>query len=243
MIEQINYEGKNKVDVAIDRIRMFEPPDGYYVAISGGKDSDVIADLAKRAGVKYELWHNHTTADAPETVRYIRKYYPDINVDYPSTTMWRLIQKKLMPPTRRVRYCCEVLKEHGGDGRTKILGIRWDESARRANSWKMVQFCYKDQTKTVNPIIDWSEDDVWEYHKQYKLPHNPLYDEGFRRVGCVMCPMKSGKKMINDAERWPAYKKLYIQAFKKMLQARKEKGLDTTWETPEQVFDWWTSFD
>ena len=74
MIEQLNFEGKNKIDTAIDRLKGFEPPEGYYVAISGGKDSDVIVKLCELAKVKYDIHHQHTTADAPETVRYIREH-------------------------------------------------------------------------------------------------------------------------------------------------------------------------
>ena len=113
MINQINFEGKNKVDIAIERLKAFEPKEGYYVAISGGKDSDVIVKLCELANVKYDLHHQHTTLDAPQTVYYIRDTYPNCEIDYPETSAWKLIEKQGVPPTRLMRYCCKILKEYG----------------------------------------------------------------------------------------------------------------------------------
>ena len=116
------------------------------VTISGGKDSSVCLELAKRAGIPFEVMHNHTTADAPETVYFVRSDFKKIEsqgikctLNYPiykgmRTSMWDLIPQKLIPPTRMVRYCCDVLKEGGGKGRFIVTGVRWAESAKRANN-------------------------------------------------------------------------------------------------------------
>lgn len=239
MLNQLNIEGKNKVQVAIERIKMFEPVEGYYVAISGGKDSDVIKALCDIAGVKYELHHQHTTVDAPETVRYIRETYPNCIIDYPEKTMWQLIVEQGFPPTRKMRYCCKVLKEYGGEGRRKILGVRWEESSNRKNKRRLTEMCLKNDTFTLNPIIDWSDNEVWEFHRVFNLPHNPLYDEGWERVGCIMCPQKGKKAMLEDAKRFPKYYENYLRTFDKMLKLRLEKGLKTTWRTAEEVMEWW----
>lgn len=127
---------------AIERLKAFEPKDGepYYLCYSGGKDSDVIRILAQLAGVRHEIHHNLTTVDAPETIAYI-KTIPNVIIekarydDGTPKTMWNLMPKKKIPPTRIVRWCCSELKEVGGKGRLKITGVRWDESQkRRANS-------------------------------------------------------------------------------------------------------------
>lgn len=162
MINQINFEGKNKVEIAIERLRQFEPKEKpYYVAISGGKDSDVIVKLCELAKVKHELYHQHTTADAPQTVRYIKAIYPKCNIDYPDKSIWKLIEEQGIPPTRLMRYCCKVLKEYGGEGRTKVLGVRWSESTGRKNNRRLTEICYKNYTVTVNPIIDLTEQECW----------------------------------------------------------------------------------
>jgi phosphoadenosine phosphosulfate reductase len=97
---------RNLVDVAIERIRMFEPPEGYWLAYSGGKDSDVILELAKMAGVRHEAHYNLTTVDPPELVRYIMDVHPKVIIDKPKESMWRLIVRKGSPPYRNSRYCC-----------------------------------------------------------------------------------------------------------------------------------------
>ena len=137
----MNSELMQKEKDAIERLKAFEPiGDSYYLCYSGGKDSDVIRILAQLAGVKHEIHHNLTTVDAPETVAYI-KTIPGVIIekarydDGTPKTMWNLMTKKKMPPTRIVRWCCSELKEVGGKGRLKITGVRWDESRnRRENS-------------------------------------------------------------------------------------------------------------
>ena len=116
------------------------------VCISGGKDSSVVTELARRAGIPFEVLHSHTTADAPETVRFVRSEFQRLeglgipcSYQWPTykgerTSMWRLIPQKLMPPTRLVRYCCAVLKETGGAGRYIVTGVRWAESTARKNN-------------------------------------------------------------------------------------------------------------
>lgn len=147
MIHQMNMFGEDKVQVAIKRLQTFEPPEGYYLAFSGGKDSVVIKALADMSGVKYDAHYNLTSVDPPELVHFI-KSFNDVQIDVPKykdgkrATMWNLIVKKKMPPTRIARYCCEVLKETGGEGRFTVTGVRWAESSRRKNTrggWKLLK--------------------------------------------------------------------------------------------------------
>ena len=138
-IHQLNIYGKDKVEVAIGRLKAFEPKEGYYLAFSGGKDSVVIKALADMAEVKYDAHYNLTSVDPPELVRFI-KTFDDVQIDIPrdkdgkQITMWNLIPKKKMPPTRIVRYCCKELKEWGGQGRFTVTGVRWEESPNRKNN-------------------------------------------------------------------------------------------------------------
>ena len=255
------------VAVAIERLKCFEEialqmhPAGYYVAFSGGKDSDVIRILCVLAGVKHELWHNHTTVDAPETVRYVRSI-PDININYPEMSMWALIVKKGFPPTRVARYCCEYLKEGGGKGRFVVTGVRKSESTLRAdravaeivskNKKNKVVFtgdndenkramytCQVRGTRVLNPIVDWTDKDVWDFLHYHGCKSNPLYEErGYKRVGCIGCPMAQGRfGQLWEFSHYPKYKELYIRTFDKLLKEREY----LTWKSGEEVFDWWTS--
>ncbi len=141
----------DKVQIAISRYKAFEPPEGYYLAFSGGKDSVCIKALADMAGVKYDAHYSVTSVDPPELVSFIRDKYPDVSRDIPrdkegkAITMWNLIPKKKMPPTRLARYCCSVLKESAGKGRITVTGVRWAESARRKENQGVVLF--KDSAK------------------------------------------------------------------------------------------------
>lgn len=128
----------DKVELSIKRLRQFEPEEGYFLCFSGGKDSVVLKHLCQLAGVKYDGHYNITSVDPPELVRFIKEAHPDIQrerfyyEDGRPITMWNLIPKKLMPPTRRNAYCCDQLKERGGAGRIAITGVRWAEGRKRS---------------------------------------------------------------------------------------------------------------
>ena len=235
----------DKVEIAIRRLRLHQPEEGYYVAFSGGKDSCVILDLCRRAAVDYEVHYNMTTVDPPELTKFIRKEYPEAweGRNIPEINMHDLIIKKRMPPTRRVRYCCQVLKEQGGKGRLVVTGIRHAESPKRAKR-QMTETCYRQRTKRyIHPIIDWTDEDVWEYIKTYNIPNCSLYDEGFKRLGCVMCPYQGLKGMRRDAARWHQFRAYYIDAFQKMVNKRRADGYPTDWKTVEEVMCWWMGED
>lgn len=269
---------------AIQYLQAFEPEtEPYFLCYSGGKDSDVIRILASLAGVKHDIVNNHTTVDAPETVRYIRSI-PGVQINYPKKTMWQLIVDKLMPPTRLVRYCCAELKENGGKGRVKITGVRKAESVSRASnsgvvkiigkpktmeksaieqgieyavvpkggivlnidnaaSRQFVEQCYRTTSTLINPIVDWSDRDVWDFLNYYGCKSNPLYQEGFRRIGCIGCQMAGSCRMKNEFARYPKYKENYIRAFDRMLDRRKDRDLPTEWKSGEEVFAWWIGDD
>ena len=252
---------KDKVKIAIDRLQTFEPPEGYYLAFSGGKDSQCIYHLAQEAGVKFDAHYNLTTVDPPELVYFIRENYPDVSIDKPKKTMWQLIIENGGPPTRIQRYCCRELKERGGEGRITVTGVRWAESIRRKNTRGLAEFmgekvkdmvlfsdndemrqmmenCQKKGKFVLNPIIDWEDADVWEYIHSRGLKYCKLYDEGFTRLGCIGCPM-AGKNRINQFKRWPKYKAQYIRTFDKVVKNRKAKGMKCIWETAEDVMNWW----
>lgn len=223
------------VDKAVERVKMawefhhMMNPDGkpMLLAFSGGKDSVCLFFVCKQASEElgipmermFHVQYNITCVDPPELVYFIRemkKSYPFIELHHPKKTMWELIVKAKMPPTRMVRYCCSALKESSKfQGGYSLTGVRRAESVRRSKRGayeiiknkiedrvstdrillndnedrRQTEFCMQKNTYVCNPIIDWSDEDVWHFIKGKNLPYCKLYDEGFKRLGCIGCPM------------------------------------------------------
>ncbi len=252
---------------------------------SGGKDSDVMLELFKRSGITYEVYNSHTTADAPQTIYHIREMFQSLElkgikctIDYHKqldgsrVTMWNLIPRKLMPPSRIARYCCSELKESGCANRMIATGVRWAESAKRkerevfesispkkdnrvkADAEKILtdnddtrllfEQCQLKAKTVVNPIIDWKDNDIWDYYWNECKVHNPLYQMGYYRVGCIGCPM-AGKSRWKEFADFPKYKQAYICAFDKMIEIRHQKKLPNKrrWKNGKEVFEWWMEDD
>lgn len=110
---------------------------------------------------------------------------------------------------------------------------------------RFVESCYRTTSTLLNPIVDWTDNDVWEFLKHYGCSSNPLYQCGKNRIGCVGCPMQGFKGMKRDFAKYPKYKQMYIKAFDRMVKARYEKGLEqkSAWSSGENVFKWWVGDD
>lgn len=225
---------------SIALIKEYEPPEGYRCCFSGGKDSIVVYDLIKKAGVKHDTHMYLTSVDPPELIQFVKNYYPHVIRHRPKISMFQLILKKKMLPTRRARFCCDVLKEYGRDGRTSITGIRWEESSRR----KLRDYYEEDKklkgTYLLHPIINWASDEIWEYIKSNKLPYPSLYDEGFHRIGCIGCPMGTRQQRYKEFKRWPQFYKAYNNTIHKLVEIHKNRSsLAPAYYSPETLWAWW----
>ena len=110
----------------------------------------------------------------------------------------------------------------------------------------MIEQCYKRHKTTLNPIIEWTDNDVWDFIKAESVPYCGLYDEGFKRIGCIGCPLAVKHAREVEFARWPKYKEAYIRAFDKMLEVRKNAGKDYStgsWQSALDVFNWWMEYD
>lgn len=105
---------------------------GYYLAFSGGKDSQALYHIAELAGVKFDAHMNFTSVDTPEVICFVKKQYPEVDFIKPKKSIYQLAVEKQILPTMRVRWCCAEYKENTGAGRVTLIGIRHQESSRRA---------------------------------------------------------------------------------------------------------------
>lgn len=242
---QTTLLGKSLVDIAIQRIQEHEPEEGYHLAFSGGKDSIVCYHLCKLAGVKFQAHYAVTTIDPPSITKFIREEYPDVIRDYPKykgkkTNFYSLIITNGLP-SRNVRWCCHKMKEINGEkGSTVILGVRRAESLKRS---KRDIFISREGKNILNPIVDWKDNDVWDFIKSNNIPYPSIYDNGHKRAGCIMCPLKCRAARIRDYEEYPQHVKAIERAvslyLKRMDDNGKVSSLYNWGKNPHEIVYYW----
>ena len=245
LIENTLFGEIDRIKLAIELLQHYEKIAKnrgcgcFYLAFSGGKDSIVIKKLADMAGVKYDAHYNLTTIDPPELVHFIKREYPDVRIDRPNEPfLSRLVYMGF--PMRQGRWCCKEYKERGGEGRFVITGVRKAESVKRRNR-RSFEICRSHFKFYVNPIIEWSDQDVWDFIHKYKIKYCKLYDEGWKRIGCLFCPFASKKERKMHAERYPIIKNNFIRAFERLWDKKTSEGKYRyfDWKSGEEMFWWW----
>lgn len=260
---------KSRLNYSIELLKRAEkmalrlnPENGFYLAFSGGKDSQALYHVAKMAGVKFKAYMSLTSIDPPEVIRFVRKWYPDVELIKPKVSIYEMAKKKHILPTRTKRWCCAVYKEAYGAGSVTLTGIRKQESARRAkreevsteirgkrgeytfDEWSEHQetmvACVNGKDKLIiSPLIYWSERDVWNFlNNIVKVPHCELYDQGYRRIGCICCPMSTERQKIKELVRWSHVYRGWLKTIKWLM----ERGyVSYHFESPEIGLKWWIS--
>lgn len=245
----------------------YDSDDGFYLAFSGGKDSQALFHVALMGGVKFRAHMNFTSVDPPQVIRFVRRQYPSVITHAPKKSIYQLAIDRGILPSMRIRWCCADLKETAGAGKVTLIGIRKAESARRAKrhevevsskkfsgnleefgEWqaqelekreaKLIRKMKREGKKVnedefslqkdneircidgkdsilVSPIFEWSEQDVWYFlNEVLKVPHCELYDMGYSRICCILCPMSQHKQKIREMEMFPYVKRNWLKAIK-----------------------------
>lgn len=270
----------------------YDAQDGFYLAFSGGKDSQALYHCAVMGGVKFKAHMMLTSVDPPEVIRFVRKHYPDVVTHKPVDSIYNIaVKRNFLLPSRIIRWCCAELKEVGGAGTVCLTGIRKAESVRRSKrspvevsnrsfagelddfyTWQKEQVAkklkhlnqdqYSEQKENevrcingkdkliVNPIMEWSDNDVWWFlNEVVKVPHCELYEQGWHRIGCICCPMSNYKSKIMEIKRYPHVKHQWINAIKRIraegigdnILTNNFFGNGTEDEICENIFYWWIS--
>jgi phosphoadenosine phosphosulfate reductase len=255
----------NKIKVAIELIQKAESlalkyqDYGFHLAFSGGKDSQVIYELCKMAGVKFRPVMQITTIDPPELMKFVRKNYPDVIMERPKINFYKLIIKYQSLPTIMRRFCCKELKEQSGGNTVTIIGIRRAESNKRAkrneleisghkysNSLDQFNIDNKDQVLCINgkdkillsPIINWSNSDIWNFIRNHKLKYCELYDQGYTRIGCMFCPNCTIKSKQRDRNHYPGVEKEIKKSIAELCKRGKYAEFNND---VDDIFNWWIS--
>lgn len=247
----------------------YDANDGFFLAFSGGKDSQALYHVAQMCGVKFKAHMNFTSIDPPQVIRFVRTQYPDVVTHAPEKSIFALAVDRGILPSMRIRWCCADLKETAGAGKVTLIGIRKQESVRRAKRhevevsnrqfsgsldefevWQKEQIEKKEQKlirkmrkegKKVNedefslqtdnevrcingkdsilisPIFEWTEQDVWYFlNEVVKVPHCELYDQGYKRIGCILCPMSPYRQKVKEMKDFPHVKRGWIKAIKEI---------------------------
>lgn len=223
---------EKKVEQAVKLLQVCYKAAGepLEVAYSGGKDSDVILELAKMSGIEYRAIYKNTTIDPPGTIKHAMEN--GVEIRRPKESFFSLMMKHGFP-NRSMRFCCSVLKEY------KILdncviGIRKCESVKRSKRYSEPTECRifggnkKDHVNAIYPILDWSDEDEMEFIKECGIKLHPLYyrEDGSiditKRLGCMCCPLMYYKKRLKAFKQYPGMVKAYLRCGNEFLKSHPE---------------------
>ena len=219
-------ELQKKVDRAVRFLRSIPDEDPVEVAYSGGKDSDVILELARMAGINYRAIYRNTTIDPPGTIAHVKEN--GVEILRPQKTFFQLVEEAGFP-NRFMRFCCRILKEYKVLDRC-IMGVRKAEGTKRAANYSEPTECRfynrgKEHVEAYYPILDWSDQDVVDFIEARNIKVHPLYyrEDGSidpkRRLGCMCCPLAYYKKRIEYFKEYPKMVRAYIRAGQKFRDA------------------------
>ena len=232
----ISEQLQRKIDASIKLLRSIQaahPSEVIEVAYSGGKDSDVILQLAKEAGINYEAIYKNTTIDPPGTINHAQEMGCTI-MQPRRYTFRQLIERKGMPNRLR-RFCCKELKEYKVRD-VSVIGVRREESRNRANRYKEPTECRfygskKEHVEAIYPILDWTTQDVADFLQDRGIKCAPVYYDKHgvfhpeMRLGCMCCPMASRKKRIEQFKQYKGMVKFYIRAQQKFIDSHPNSKL------------------
>lgn len=239
----MNEDLQRKVERAVKLIQQAGHDAIPEVAYSGGKDSDVILELARMSGIKFRAIYRNTTIDPPGTIAHVKSN--GVEILQPKQTFFQLIAQNGFP-CRFMRFCCRYLKEYKVLDRC-IMGVRKAESTKRAARYSEPTECRfygskKEHVEAFYPILDWNDQDVVDFITERGLILHPLYyrDDGSidpkRRLGCMCCPLAYYKKRIEQFKEYPNMVKAYIRAGQKFRDTHPDAKTIKTFPTVYHQF-------
>lgn len=244
----ITKDLQKKIDRAIRLLQGIQ--NGYdgeiEIAYSGGKDSDVILQLAKEAGIKYRALYKNTTIDPPGTLGHVKGM--GVEILRAKTSFFQLVAQKGFP-SRFSRFCCEKLKEYKVLDKS-VIGVRKAESRAREERYNEPTECRyygakteKNHVELIYPILEWTDEDVRDFIIDRKLKLAPIYYNSggqidvSKRLGCMCCPLASRRKRIIEFQKYPKIAKAYLRAGQQFRETHPESKACQIYDN---VYEWFT---
>lgn len=211
------------------------------IAFSGGKDSIVLYHLAMLTKLPFTYIYTNTTIDPPGHISFIRENYPNVQIIQPRYSFYEIVAKYGLP-TRHRRFCCIYLKEYIGKGAKVFEGLRIDEGIKRGKRLSALHEPEMCDTRVKGkihayPIMHWTEKDIWDFIKKRNLPYPKFYDMGFKRLGCIGCPLANHRQRIIEYTMFPKYALAVIKAIDKNISSG--KSISKFFDDPWEAFYWW----
>lgn len=193
------------------------------VSYSGGKDSLATLLLVLESGIRPTMLFVDTGLEFEETktnvARTAQRYGLDVVVECAGDAFWKNLPR-FGPPAKDFRWCCKTCKlgpatrliqRHFPDGVLSFIGQRAYESESRARKGDVWRNPWTPNQIGASPIQRWTALHVWLYLFDREAPYNELYERGFERIGCFMCPSADLADLVrargsaDGYERWQRF--------------------------------------
>jgi phosphoadenosine phosphosulfate reductase len=193
----------------------FEP--GIEIASGFGAEGMVLLDLAARICPRLKVFTLDTGYIFPQTLELANK----VEVRYGMRV--ERLQSEVTPDAQAQIYepglwnrdpdlCCEIrkirpLKKKLASLCAWVTAIRRQQTPLRKNAGK-VEWDSKFQLAKINPLADWTQEQVWRYIEKHGLAYNPLHDQGYPSIGCIQCTDPVSPEAPSRSGRWASFSKM-----------------------------------
>jgi phosphoadenosine phosphosulfate reductase len=184
-------------------------------ASSMGAEDQIITHFLSQIDKSVRIFTLDTGRLFPETYSLISrtKSHFEINIEifFPDTAnIEKMVNSKginlFYESIENRKLCCNIrkiepLKRAFKGLKVWICGLRREQAVTRQNM-QMVEWDNENQLIKINPLINWKEDDIWNFINKQGIPYNKLHDKGFPSIGCQPCTRSISKEEDVRAGRW-----------------------------------------